>query len=275
MYSLIVPPHDDLRAAPHVDVVDGALVAVGQELRQRVPRLVQVVVGVEHRDVERAVRPWWVLRGSGWRSERRRRARRGSRGCGRIEASSSSRSSPIGHDADRQVGDAGVGEGAQALLDASTRCRRRGGRRRSRASPRSSRPGSSATPRPRTGSGWCGRRPTSTSSSPQTHTGMPATMRGAGRPAASAACGEVGDDVRRRWPARRPSRGSCRRCARRRAQHLRAEGGEQHRRGRDVGDVERVVDAEELVLDVDRARARRAPGRARRGRRAWWPAGRS
>ena len=45
-------PHHDLRAAPHVDVVDGALVAVGQVLGERLPRLVHVVVGVEHRDVE-------------------------------------------------------------------------------------------------------------------------------------------------------------------------------------------------------------------------------
>ena len=44
--------HDDLRPTAHVDVVDRALVPVGQELRQRVTRLVQVVVGVEHRDVE-------------------------------------------------------------------------------------------------------------------------------------------------------------------------------------------------------------------------------
>ena len=57
-------PDDDLRAAPHVDVVDGALVPVGQELRQRVPGLVEVVVGVEHGDVERGVRTW-VLRSGG------------------------------------------------------------------------------------------------------------------------------------------------------------------------------------------------------------------
>jgi hypothetical protein len=45
-------PHDDLRAAPHVHVVDCALVAVGEEPRQRILRLVEVVVGVEHGDVE-------------------------------------------------------------------------------------------------------------------------------------------------------------------------------------------------------------------------------
>src|SRR3546814_9706216 len=39
--------HDDLRAAPHLDVVDDDLVAVGQVLRQRVPGLVLVVVGIE------------------------------------------------------------------------------------------------------------------------------------------------------------------------------------------------------------------------------------
>jgi hypothetical protein len=46
-------PDDDLRPAPHLDVVDRPLVAIGQELRQRILRLVHVVVGVEHRDVER------------------------------------------------------------------------------------------------------------------------------------------------------------------------------------------------------------------------------
>ena len=60
MYSLIWPRDDDLGAAPDLDVVDRALVAVGQELRERVLRLVEVVVGVEHRDVERWL--WtWVL----------------------------------------------------------------------------------------------------------------------------------------------------------------------------------------------------------------------
>src|SRR5690606_34961332 len=36
----------------HVDVVDGLPVLVGKELRERVLRLVEVVVGVEHLDVE-------------------------------------------------------------------------------------------------------------------------------------------------------------------------------------------------------------------------------
>ena len=58
-------------------------------------------------------------------------------------------------------------------------------------------------------------------------------------------------------------------------QHLRAERGEQHRRRRDVGDVERVVDAEEVVLDVDRP----GPGEGLvehvEGGRASRPAGRS
>ena len=44
---------DDLGAAPDLDVVDGALVAVGQELGERVLGLVEVVVGVEDREVER------------------------------------------------------------------------------------------------------------------------------------------------------------------------------------------------------------------------------
>jgi hypothetical protein len=45
---------DDLGAAPHLDVVDHALVPVREELRQRVPGLVHVVVGVEHLEVQRA-----------------------------------------------------------------------------------------------------------------------------------------------------------------------------------------------------------------------------
>jgi hypothetical protein len=45
----------DLGAAPDLDIVDGPLGAVGEELGQRVTVLVQVVVGVEHRDVERSL----------------------------------------------------------------------------------------------------------------------------------------------------------------------------------------------------------------------------
>ena len=43
----------DLRPAPDLDVVDRALVAIRQVLRQRVLRLVQVVVSIEHRAIER------------------------------------------------------------------------------------------------------------------------------------------------------------------------------------------------------------------------------
>ena len=42
-----LPADDDLRAPPHLDVVDGALVPLGEVLGEGVPRLVQVVVGVE------------------------------------------------------------------------------------------------------------------------------------------------------------------------------------------------------------------------------------
>ena len=49
MYSLICVAHHDLGAAADLDVVDGALVVVRQELRERLLRLVEVVVGVEHR----------------------------------------------------------------------------------------------------------------------------------------------------------------------------------------------------------------------------------
>ena len=52
MYSLIVTPDDDLRAAVDLDVVDDVLVAVGQELGERVLGLVEVVVGIEDREVE-------------------------------------------------------------------------------------------------------------------------------------------------------------------------------------------------------------------------------
>jgi hypothetical protein len=48
--------HDDLRAAVHLDVVDDAGVGVGDELGQRLTRLVHVVVGVEHREVEHSGR---------------------------------------------------------------------------------------------------------------------------------------------------------------------------------------------------------------------------
>ena len=51
-------PDDDLRAAPHLDVVDGAPVAVRQELGQRVTRLVEVVVGIEDGIVERSASTW-------------------------------------------------------------------------------------------------------------------------------------------------------------------------------------------------------------------------
>ena len=44
--------HDDLRAAPHLDVVDRALVPVREVPGERVLGLVQVVVGVEDEEVE-------------------------------------------------------------------------------------------------------------------------------------------------------------------------------------------------------------------------------
>src|SRR5262249_33671964 len=45
-------PHDDLGATAHVHVVDRASVPIGQVAGQRVTGLVEVVVGVEHRNVE-------------------------------------------------------------------------------------------------------------------------------------------------------------------------------------------------------------------------------
>ena len=105
-----------------------------------------------------------------------------------------------GDDADADVGDAGVGEACGAASPRSTRCRPPGcrprcGRRRGRAAS-----GSSATPPPRRGCGWCGRRPCRPRRPSHTQTGMPATMRGAGRPAASAAlvrCGTTCDPMAR------------------------------------------------------------------------------
>src|SRR4029077_764903 len=43
----------ELRPAADVDVLDDALVLLREELGERLRRLVQVVVGVEHREVER------------------------------------------------------------------------------------------------------------------------------------------------------------------------------------------------------------------------------
>jgi len=45
-------PDGDLGAAPDLDVLDGAPVLVREELRERVPGLVEVVVGVEDVVVE-------------------------------------------------------------------------------------------------------------------------------------------------------------------------------------------------------------------------------
>jgi hypothetical protein len=51
-----VAPDDDLGPTPHVDVVDHAAVPLRKELRQRVAGLVEMVVGIEHRDVGRSRR---------------------------------------------------------------------------------------------------------------------------------------------------------------------------------------------------------------------------
>ena len=45
-------PHRDLRPPLHLHVLDRVLVLLGEELRERVLGLVEVVVGVEHRVVE-------------------------------------------------------------------------------------------------------------------------------------------------------------------------------------------------------------------------------
>ena len=69
------PLHRDLGAALDVDVVDHALVPTGEELRQRVARLVHVVVGVEDREVELARRHVATLDDASVRSQGVRRAR--------------------------------------------------------------------------------------------------------------------------------------------------------------------------------------------------------
>ena len=99
----------------------------------------------------------------------------------------------------------------------------------------------------------------SISSSPHKQTGMPATTRGAGRPATSAARVRVGttwDLMARSSAIHRmvPSVRSPHSC-----QHARAECGEQDRGRGDVGDVERVVHAERLVLHIDGSGAGERP----------------
>ncbi len=49
-------PDDDLGPPPHLDVVDGAPVPLGQVLGQRLAGLVEVVVGIEQGDAERWLR---------------------------------------------------------------------------------------------------------------------------------------------------------------------------------------------------------------------------
>ena len=46
-------PDDDLGPAVHLDVVDGTPVALGEVLGQRLTRLVEVVVRIEQREIER------------------------------------------------------------------------------------------------------------------------------------------------------------------------------------------------------------------------------
>ena len=82
-------------------------------------------------------------------------------------------------------------------------------------------------------------------------------MRGAGRPASAARFVMRGHARDRRSRARRPSRGSCPTRARRRCRSITgASAASRIGVGDDVGDVERVVHAVVVVLDVDRARAR-------------------
>ena len=92
-------------------------------------------------------------------------------------------------------------------------------------------------------------------------------MRGAGRPADSAALVMVGATSGDDGPLVGQPQDRAVGALAGEPQHLGTQGGEQDRRGGEVGDVERVVDPEQLVLHVD------GPGPAR----AWsstsrWPA---
>ena len=168
-------------------------------------------------------------------------------------------------DADRQVGDARVAEGAQPIDDGRLVPRRedvadvggvavleqslvvRARTRRARA------PGS---PTPRAAS---------TSSLGQRATGTPATTRGAGLPAPAAAFVMRGTTCSRDGALVGHPQDRPRRVLAGDAQHHRAEGREQDRGRGEVRDVDRAVHAVPVVLDVDRARAARGPRSGPRG----------
>ena len=99
----------------------------------------------------------------------------------------------------------------------------------------------------------------STSSSRHKHTGTPATMRGAARPADAAAVVMIGRDVLADRPFVGHPQDRAVGALTRQPQHHGPQRGEQHGRRRDVGDVERVVHAERVVLDVDRSGAGEGP----------------
>jgi hypothetical protein len=53
--------YDNFGAPPYLDVVDGSLVPLREVLRQRVPRLVQVIVGIEQGNAAMIPLPRWFL----------------------------------------------------------------------------------------------------------------------------------------------------------------------------------------------------------------------
>ena len=270
-------PDDDLRAALDLDVVDGALVAVGQVLGERLLGLVEVVVGVEHRDVEL--------------DRRHRRTLRGAEMALLLDESIVSGSgSPTSTPATAAYRDEARSPGRSRVRCAARRAARRGSspigttrndrsvtpasaKDRSRFSIGGLAPGGEEVadvPWRRPGRGGAGSSGDTSASARMRFVRADGRVdlvvaaqadrdaghdRGApaGRPS-SAARVRRGRDVRRRWPARRPSRGSCRRCARPRARSI---FGPSAASSTGVGAtsviVERVVDPEQLVVDVDGA----------------------
>ena len=130
---------------------------------------------------------------------------------------------------------------------------RRRGHRRGRAAA-----DSSATSPPRPGCGWPASLAASISELAHRHTGMPATIRGGGRPAFVGGLVDAGRDVVTDRPlVGHPQHGAVGELTGD-LQHHRPQRGDQHRQRRIRAQHSRIVHGERVVLDVDRARARPA-----------------